>query len=108
MDLGEDLDWFLRARDTGVRIVFGSEVVLSYRVRPGSLSARREEPRAWPPGRPAALGRSAPTDRAFGPLTAVGPTMTVLMPVLNGEPYLAEALAALRFETPRTGGDPGH
>ena len=41
MDLGEDLDWFLRARDAGVRMVFGSEVVLSYRVRPGSLSARR-------------------------------------------------------------------
>ena len=42
MDLGEDLDWFLRARDAGVRIVFGPEVVLSYRIRPGSLSARRQ------------------------------------------------------------------
>jgi glycosyltransferase involved in cell wall biosynthesis len=39
--LGEDLDWFLRARDTGVPVVFVPEVVLAYRMRAGSLSARR-------------------------------------------------------------------
>ncbi len=43
MDLGEDVDWFLRAREAGVAIVFGSEVVLEYRSRPGSLSSRRAD-----------------------------------------------------------------
>jgi glycosyltransferase involved in cell wall biosynthesis len=43
MDLGEDVDWFLRARDAGVAIVFGSDVVLAYRSLPGSLSARRAD-----------------------------------------------------------------
>ncbi len=32
-------------------------------------------------------------------MTPGGPTVTVLMPVLNGEPYLAESLAALRSQT---------
>jgi glycosyltransferase involved in cell wall biosynthesis len=43
MDLGEDVDWFLRAREAGVAIVFESEVVLAYRSRPGSLSSRRAD-----------------------------------------------------------------
>jgi hypothetical protein len=43
MDLGEDVDWFLRAREAGVAIVFGTEVVLAYRSRPGSLSSRRAD-----------------------------------------------------------------
>ena len=43
MDLGEDVDWFLRAREAGVAIVFGSEVALEYRSRPGSLSSRRAD-----------------------------------------------------------------
>jgi glycosyltransferase involved in cell wall biosynthesis len=43
MDLGEDVDWFLRARDAGVSIVFGSDVALAYRSVPGSLSARRSD-----------------------------------------------------------------
>lgn len=43
MDLGEDVDWFLRAREAGIVMVFGSEVVLEYRSRPGSLSSRRAD-----------------------------------------------------------------
>jgi glycosyltransferase involved in cell wall biosynthesis len=43
MDLGEDVDWFLRARDAGVTITFGTEVALAYRSHPGSLSARRAD-----------------------------------------------------------------
>jgi glycosyltransferase involved in cell wall biosynthesis len=43
MDLGEDVDWFLRAREAGVALVFGSDVTLAYRSAPGSLSARRAD-----------------------------------------------------------------
>ena len=41
MRLGEDVDWFLRAREAGVTMVFTSEVVLAYQTHAGSLSARR-------------------------------------------------------------------
>jgi glycosyltransferase involved in cell wall biosynthesis len=41
MALGEDLDWFFRARDGGVPLVFVPEAVLGYHMRAGSLSARQ-------------------------------------------------------------------
>jgi glycosyltransferase involved in cell wall biosynthesis len=42
LSLGEDLDWFLRARESGLPLSFHPEVALGYRLRPGSLSARRD------------------------------------------------------------------
>jgi glycosyltransferase involved in cell wall biosynthesis len=35
---GEDYDWFLRAREAGLRLVTTDEVALRYRVHPGGLS----------------------------------------------------------------------
>jgi glycosyltransferase involved in cell wall biosynthesis len=43
LTLGEDVDWFLRAREAGVPLTFHPEVVLGYRLRPGSLSSRRTD-----------------------------------------------------------------
>jgi glycosyltransferase involved in cell wall biosynthesis len=40
---GEELEWFLRARDAGWEISFHSQVVLGYWLHPGSLSARQAD-----------------------------------------------------------------
>lgn len=39
---GEDLDWVLRMRDQGLRFADADEVVLHYRIRPGSITRDRE------------------------------------------------------------------
>ena len=99
MDLGEDVDWFLRARERRRRHR------LRIRGRPGvpvpsglvELSPGRPRARvaacAPPLAGPAEVSRGAPA------MTAEPPTVTVLMPLLNGEPHLAEALAALRNQS---------
>ncbi len=40
---GEDYDWFLRAREAGLRLVASDDIALRYRVHPGGLSRATEE-----------------------------------------------------------------
>ncbi len=43
----EDQDWFLRARELGVRIASNEAVCLLYRVRPGSLTRAADRPSGY-------------------------------------------------------------
>ena len=95
----EDLDWFLRAREAGVPIAFTSEVVLGYRLQPGSLTSAADGPQPRVAAGPAPLGRPAPDARGAASMSAVRPSVSVLLPVLNGEPYLGPALQAMAAQT---------
>jgi glycosyltransferase involved in cell wall biosynthesis len=92
MDRGEELDWFLRARDAGASVRWVDDVVLRYRLHPGSASALRADRQH---GLLAALHRSI----GRGAEAAARGSVTVVLPVLDGARHLDAALDALEAQT---------
>jgi glycosyltransferase involved in cell wall biosynthesis len=105
LDKGEDLDWYLRARDAGMKIQWVDDVVLTYRLHSGSASALKADRHH---GLLVALQRSivrgavAPATEVRVPGAAApvsGESLTVILPVLDAARHLGEALGALEAQT---------
>jgi glycosyltransferase involved in cell wall biosynthesis len=80
--IGEDSDWFLRARDAGIKFGIVREVLLYKRVHPQCLSSQTQLSRKY-------LLKSI---KASLQRTRSADTVSVIMPVYNGKKYLREAL----------------
>jgi glycosyltransferase involved in cell wall biosynthesis len=87
---GEDLDLLLRLRDAGHDAVLVDEVLLEYRLRPGTASSSRASRQA---GFLAALNERA--RRVAPPIT-----LSVLMPTLNSATFVAAALETITAQVP--------
>lgn len=74
---GEDLDWFLRAREAGARMERIDEVCLMYRVRPGGMLAVRGAGRS---GMLGALRRSINRRRVGHPMPGDGGALPPILP----------------------------
>jgi len=98
---GEDVDWFMRAREAAVEIRVHPQTTLHYRRRPGSITyGRGAELRtlARMLERSIARRRAANVGAAesLPPLArASSASVSVVVAVRNGERYLAEALESI-------------
>ena len=101
---GEDLDWFLRAREEGVRYVTTRETLLRYRVHETNISRNRK---AAYQGMVRALHQSMRRRSANPAMPECSrimtgetlPTVSVILPVKNGARYLAAALESVVAQT---------
>jgi glycosyltransferase involved in cell wall biosynthesis len=98
---GEDVDWFMRARELGVQIKVYPRTTLRYRRRPGSITYGRAAEGltlARMLKRSIARRRSTETgDAASLPALEIAgrSAVTVIVAVRNGERFLAEALGSI-------------
>ena len=92
MKIGEDIDWLMRAVDAGVRHELLPDVVLHQRLHSANTSYRLAEATA---ARLRVARRSAARKRSAIP----EPTVSVVVPVLNGEPFLGEAISSALAQT---------
>jgi glycosyltransferase involved in cell wall biosynthesis len=114
----EDVDWFFRARELGVKIRIMRETTLHYRIHAGNMTRgvgpselelitvlKRSVERRKAAGREGvSLGRWRDLDdvRVDGPASvADDPTVTVIIPVLDDTRYLDEAIESALQQTHR-------
>jgi glycosyltransferase involved in cell wall biosynthesis len=93
MDIGEDIDWLMRASDAGFRHELLPDVVLRHRLHSSNASYRLADSTA------ATLRiarRSAARKRR-----SRDPSVSVVIPVLDGERFLGEAIASALAQTYR-------
>jgi glycosyltransferase involved in cell wall biosynthesis len=93
MDMGEDLDWLMRARDAGVRYELLPEVVLHQRLHSSNVSYRLHDSIAMR----LRIARDSVARKARPP----EPSVSVVLPVLDGERFLREAIASAHAQTHR-------
>ena len=92
--VAEDTDWFIRAEDAGVGKAVLPEVLLYRRIHDRNLSA------AWQEGSKVLLrSLKASIDRKRA--AALAPLVSVIIPVFNGERYLAAAIQSALDQTYR-------
>ncbi|HBY59173.1 MAG TPA: hypothetical protein DEH78_05090, partial [Solibacterales bacterium] len=102
----EDVDFFLRVREKDLPLVVLRDVTLEYRIHPGGMTAG---PAPTGLGMQDALMRSIRRRRAAG-LTAplapwnsfdefAAPTISVVIPVWNGERFLHQAIQSVLAQT---------
>ncbi len=92
MDMGEDLDWLMRSTDAGIRHELLPDVVLHHRLHSSNASYRLADSLA-------ARLRIARESIARKRLRA--PMVSVIIPVLDGERFLAEAIDSVTSQTYR-------
>jgi glycosyltransferase involved in cell wall biosynthesis len=113
----EDVDWFFRARELGVKIRIMREITLRYRIHAGNMTRgvapsdlelitvlKRSVERRKAAGQEGiSLGRWRDLDEsADGIAPATGePTVTVIIPVLDDTRYLEEAVDSALVQTHR-------
>ena len=92
-DMGEDLDWLMRARDAGVRYELLPDVVLHQRLHSTNVSYRLADSSA---ARLRVARESVARKRR-----ACEPSVSVIVPVLDGERFLREAIHSAQAQTHR-------
>ena len=98
---GEDVDWFMRARELGVQIKVYPRTTLRYRRRPGSVTYGRAA-EGLTLARMLKRSIARRREAEAGPATSLPPlevaqqgSVTVIVAVRNGERFLAEALGSI-------------
>ena len=91
LDLGEDLDWLMRATDAGIAHALLPDVVLRHRLHSSNTSHRLADSLA---GRLRIARQSAQRKRRRNE-----PSISVVIPVLNGERFLREAIVSAFAQT---------
>lgn len=93
IDMGEDLDWLMRATDAGFRHELLPDVVLHQRLHSSNASYRLADviPMRLRIARESVARKTRPAT----------PSVSVVIPVLNGERFLAEAIASAKAQTHR-------
>jgi GT2 family glycosyltransferase len=92
IDMGEDLDWLMRAADAGVRHELLPDVVLRQRLHSSNTSYRLADSIVM-------RLRIARESVARKTRAAARPSVSVVIPVLDGERFLAEAIASANAQT---------
>jgi glycosyltransferase involved in cell wall biosynthesis len=93
LDIGEDLDWLMRATDAGIRHELLPDVVLHHRLHSSNASYRLADAtaRRLRIARQSVARKRRPSE----------PSVSVILPVLNGERFLGEAIASASAQTHR-------
>ena len=91
---GEDVDWFLRMRESGAAITTLAEVGLLYRLHPGNQPTIYRKSRE---GLLNAFHQSLQRRRTMPPpnTNRARPLVSVIIPVFNGERFIAEAIESV-------------
>jgi len=98
LDRGEDLDWYLRALGAGHEIAWVDQVVLGYRLHPGSATAPKgERGHGLLVALHRSITRAAPENGA--PPPSVEETISVVLPVRDAASHLESALEALAAQS---------
>jgi glycosyltransferase involved in cell wall biosynthesis len=93
LDMGEDLDWLMRATDAGIRHELLPDILLHHRLHSANASYRLADSVA---GRLRIARESVARKRGRD-----RPSVSVVIPVLNGERFLEEAIASALAQTHR-------
>ena len=114
-EVGEDYDWFVRARDSGLALAVVPETLLLKRVHGSNLTSRVEDCRVnllriarASLARRVAAGQTAPApsqpapaQRQPAPAQHQPASVSVIIPVFNGERYLRVAIESAAGQTHR-------
>jgi glycosyltransferase involved in cell wall biosynthesis len=93
LDMGEDLDWLIRATDAGIRHELLADVVLHHRLHSSNASYRHADSIA---ARLRVTRESVARKRR-----PHEPSVSVVIPVLDGERFLAQAIVTALEQTHR-------
>ena len=90
--VGEDLEWFTRAKDEGIPLVILPDILLNRRIHNSNLSIK--QPHACNAARLQIIKESIDRQRKkkAGKMEQNNPLVSVVIPVFNGERYLSEAI----------------
>lgn len=91
MDIGEDLDWLMRAKDSGIRHELLPEVVLHHRLHSSNASYRL--------GDSLAMRMRTARESVARKHRVTKPSVSVVIAVLDGERFLAEAISSASAQT---------
>lgn len=91
MTIGEDVDWLMRAVDAGVRYELLADVVLRQRLHSSNTSYRLADSLA--------MRLRIARDSVRRKAGQAEPTISVVIPVLDGERFLGEAIASATAQT---------
>jgi GT2 family glycosyltransferase len=95
MRYGEDVDWFLRARESGAGIANLPGVALYYRRHRLDAAARDIVSQKSRTGLLDAFHRSLQRKRSVSPPAQGRPLVSVVIPVFNGEAFIAAAVESV-------------
>src|SRR3954453_20661651 len=93
IDMGEDLDWFMRATDAGGRHELLPDVVLHQRLHSSNTSYRLADS--------VAMRLRLARESVARKNRSARPSVSVVIPVLDGERYLAEAIHSANAQSYR-------
>jgi glycosyltransferase involved in cell wall biosynthesis len=91
IDIGEDLDWLMRASDAGIRHELLPDVVLYHRLHSSNASYRL--------GDSLSIRLRTARESVARKRRREEPSVSVVIPVFDGERFLAEAIASAKAQT---------
>lgn len=97
--IGGDREWFVRAEGAGIERAILPDVLLRRRIHDANLSAQKTSTAAT--GWVRALKSHLDRARTTGCTVSSDPLVSVIIPVYNGERYLAEAVESVLHQTYR-------